>query len=1270
MWKKILKGIVVSERAFCGPRIVQLDLTDRCNNSCIACWVHSPSVDRKEVFPNGQKELPFKKVKEIIRELARLGTKEIILSGSGEPLIYPQIFDLIKLVKSKGMHLNIITNATLLNDSICEILVKTKVDLLTVSIWAGSPKAYVATHPIKTEKDFVTIKRNLKKLAEFKQKLNSFFPYIKIYNVVCSKNYNDIKEMVDFGKYTNANSIEFQVVDIIKGKTDVLALDNSMKEKIFSSFEKIMDREDFVKGELGVAELRLVKDDYDEKDFGKIWKNYRKDFVLLDRIVNIVCPKGRYPIGDANKSIKVSTSHFQDTRFRFLFDWQYCKKCANFLDCFPSKKLFIDIDILNLLGIKSFIRRVFSQDAEQGIYKQEINQIPCYMGWYYARILTNGDIIPCCKASLHPLGNIHNASFSQIWNCPAYNEFRFKAKNLPKSDPYFSKIECLKSCDNWGMNLEIDAKFKTFQNNKYSYFKTVKEQISKIGLKKAITKVVHHLRPKNFKDRYLEILGIYDGKRGYKGPFHVQIDLTNNCNNTCIACWCNSPLLKEKRLSGEKKRQYLPLEMVRESLDEISHMGATEVYYSGSGEPFMHPQIMEVLEYTKKKNLVCHVNTNFTLLNKERLDHLVNIGVDFLTISTWSATADTYVKTHPNRSKEDFYKIKENLTYLNTYKKDKPHIKLYNVLFNLNYFEVEKMVDFAKETRSESLEYTLIDTIPDATDVLSLNEKQISELRELCENIKSKLDNCNRVKDTDVLIFQFEQFLRRISVSSDAKEAMYDRNIIDSMPCYIGWLFARIIPNGEVHSCLKAHRIPTGSLYLNRFSEIWNSKKQSYFRKKTLVYEKKDQFFKLIGNDPNIKDAGCYKSCDDIGRNTWMHNRMKMLTLPERVVLGTVAKSLRVARKIRAKEENHHKYHRDPVIAGVLHGRKAFAGPEQVVIDLTNRCNLRCTTCWLYSPHLNENKSPDEWLKKELSKDALIRLIDDLSSLGTKRIRFTGGGEPLAHKDFMEIVEYARNKGLLVVLTTNFTLATKEKIFRLMNLGLEELCVSIWASNPETYSLVHQGTPTNCFEQLKDSLCYLKEIKKGRPRLTFANVIMNNNYRDFQDMYEFGKKYGADSIYYTLADVFAGQTDRFLLSQEERQDLLGKARRIKERNKGESIQLEYFDGFLRRISGSQSDFEKGEFDKADINKVPCYVGWIFSRILADGSVAPCCRAVRKIMGNINETPFREIWFSEIYNGFRSKAKYASKDNPYFKDVGCVKECDNLMHNEGLHKRMG
>lgn len=781
-------------------------------------------------------------------------------------------------------------------------------------------------------------------------------------------------------------------------------------------------------------------------------------------------------------------------------------------------------------------------------------------------------------------------------------------------------------------------------------------------------RIINNLISHKAKERYLEILGIYDGRHAYKGPFHMQIDVTNNCNNNCIACWCNSALLKERGLSAEEKKQYLSLDLVRDLLDEISKMGAMEVYYSGSGEPFMHPNIMDILQYTKRKNITCHINTNFTLLDKRKLDCLIDIGVDTLTVSTWAATPATYVTTHPNKTEQDFHKIKENLIYLNTHKRNKPFIKLYNVLFNMNYFEAKEMALFAEETKSESLEFTLVDTIPGATDALSLNENQLLELKASCDSIKANLDETNRLRGSGPLLFQFDQFLRRISISGDVQEAKYDRNIIDTMPCYIGWLFARVVPNGDVHSCLKAHRIPTGSLYTNTFSEIWNSKKQSYFRKKTRVYRKTDSFFRFIGNDPNTTEAGCYKSCDDIGRNAWMHYYITTLSLPQRALIKGVTVGAKIKRRLKQKKENSNDYHKIPLAAGILHGRRAFTGPEQVVIDPTNRCNLQCVSCWLYSPFLNEDKPRSDWLKRELSKDILMRLIDDLALLQTKKIRFTGGGEPFLYSNLLDVIDYARKKGMAVALTTNFGMASKNQIQRLIDLGIEELAISLWAANPDTYQKVHPGTKAAYFETIRENLLYLKEQRNSLPRVTFANVIMNSNYDDFEAMYRFGIECGADAIYFTLADVFSHQTDQFLLNDNERKQLLNKALRIKEKNQNERmIELEFFDGFIKRLSVPEEEFKRGLYDKGEVQRIPCYVGWFFSRILADGSVAPCCRGVKKIMGNINKQSFQDIWFSQQYNEFRGKAKYLSKQDLYFKDIGCLKECDNLMHNLQFHR---
>ncbi len=829
--------------------------------------------------------------------------------------------------------------------------------------------------------------------------------------------------------------------------------------------------------------------------------------------------------------------------------------------------------------------------------------------------------------------------------------------------------QCIPHLEQFGL-FETGALPKQLKiESKNNYWRAFSEHMLAKGVGDAFKRVVDNLAPGRIKDRYLEMLGIYDREYGYKGPFHVQIDLTNDCNNNCIACWCNSPLYKKPRLSAEEKKQYLPFRLVKELLDEISQMGATEVYYSGSGEPFMHPRIMEVLEYTKKKGLICHVNTNFTLLNKKKLDCLINMGLDYLTVSTWAGTKETYAKTHPNKTEAEFKKIEDNLTYLNRNKNGSPSIKLYNVLFNMNYFEIDEMIKFAKKTISESVEFTLIDTVPGVTDVLALGEEQLKGLKKKCEDIHYKLEQENKLKGSNLILFQFDQFLRRVSNSVDARQAKYDKGVIDSMPCYIGWLFVRIVPNGQVHSCLKSHRIPTGSLYSQKFSEIWNSPRQTYFRKKTCVYRKDDPFFRLIGNDPGTKEAGCYKSCDDIGRNSWMHKRITMLTWPEKSFLKATAKGLKLARKLNLFRKASLKQDKNLRITGILHGRKAFQGPEQVVVDLTNKCNLRCISCWLYSPLLTSNRPSYNLLNQELSGDKAINLIDDLASMNTERIRFTGGGEPLMHKDFFRLVEYAHKRGLVVGVTTNFGLIDKNGISRLIDAGLEELCISIWASNAGTYCDLHPGTDTRYFEKVKDNLACLQEIKTDRLRVTFANVIMNRNVNDFMEMYKFGRKFGADALYFTMVDILSGQTDSLLLGSKQRDKLKKEALVVKEKAAKDGIELEFFEGFMSRLEQDRKDFQKGEYDKSLVDQIPCYVGWIFARILADGSVTPCCRGVKKIMGNINKESFKSIWFSEKYNEFRAKAKYLSKKDSYFKEIGCIKECDNLMHNQQMHSRI-
>jgi len=171
-------------------------------------------------------------------------------------------------------------------------------------------------------------------------------------------------------------------------------------------------------------------------------------------------------------------------------------------------------------------------------------------------------------------------------------------------------------------------------------------------------------------------------------------------------------------------------------------------------------------------------------------------------------------------------------------------------------------------------------------------------------------------------------------------------------------------------------------------------------------------------------------------------------------------------------------------------------------------------------------------------------------------------------------------------------------------------------------------------------------------------------------VFKFALEMKTEGIYFTLVDTLEG-TEPLLLDKEQRRVVLRQVEAIKKYWEGlpqeHRIKLDYFEGFISRLNEEASSL--GNYDWGRVNKIPCYVGWFFARVLADGGIAPCCRGVNKLMGNINSRDFKDIWLSPEYAEFRSKARYLPKTDPYFMEIGCLKMCDNLMHNEEMYPKV-
>jgi len=376
-----------------------------------------------------------------------------------------------------------------------------------------------------------------------------------------------------------------------------------------------------------------------------------------------------------------------------------------------------------------------------------------------------------------------------------------------------------------------------------------------------------------------DLSGVLDGRRAFVGPELLQIDLTNKCNNNCIACWCRSPLLGSAGISAEVGGQTLEYELVAQTLRDAAHMGTSDVYLAGGGEPFMHPRIMDIIRLIKELGFRCHVNTNFTLVDEERAAQLQDYRVDNLIVSLWAATPKTYVACHPNQTVATFERLFAVLDFLVKRKQGGgPHIKLYNVIMSRNYHEVVAMARFACELGVDAVEYTVADVIPGYTDELLLTAEQRREIVAARAELDELQQNC-----CPATALYYGEFMRRLQEDGAAR-GDYDPQMLTDIPCLIGWNFSRLLADGNINGCLKAHRIPVGNVHDESFGKIWHGATQGNFRQKTLEGNPEDPFFSMIGNDAGSK-IGCFRGCDDIERNRRLYRRLQALTPLQRLLL-------------------------------------------------------------------------------------------------------------------------------------------------------------------------------------------------------------------------------------------------------------------------------------------------------------------------------------------------------------------------------------------------
>ena len=304
----------------------------------------------------------------------------------------------------------------------------------------------------------------------------------------------------------------------------------------------------------------------------------------------------------------------------------------------------------------------------------------------------------------------------------------------------------------------------------------------------------------NQKNDILRLKGILDDKI-YVGPRYLTLDITDICNINCIYCYKHSPLVKRSHF------HQLPFELIKKVIKEAKKLGVEMISISGDGEPTLHPQIKEIIDYINACGIPYDINTNATCLEEKGLIPYL-LTADFIEINLSAAEPKSYKLIHCPRNKENlFYKVIQNIKRLLLARgdKDKPAVRVLPLVTNRNISQILKIFELTQSLGIKKMVLTPMVRLAEELKPLELSNKDIENLKKVGEVLRRKdSDSCN---------------LPYILSSLESKDSGYRLR-----RCYAGWFYGLLTVRGRLTFCADVYnekKIVAGDIRKSSLRDIW-----------------------------------------------------------------------------------------------------------------------------------------------------------------------------------------------------------------------------------------------------------------------------------------------------------------------------------------------------------------------------------------------------------------------------------------------------------------
>ncbi len=296
--------------------------------------------------------------------------------------------------------------------------------------------------------------------------------------------------------------------------------------------------------------------------------------------------------------------------------------------------------------------------------------------------------------------------------------------------------------------------------------------------------------------------------------------------------------------------------------------------------------------------------------------------------------------------------------------------------------------------------------------------------------------------------------------------------------------------------------------------------------------------------------------------------------------------------------------------------------PTGVEIEVSTVCPLKCKMCEQVSWPASE--------KKLITFEQFKHIVDQFP--GLRWCSVTGIGSVMMNPDAIKMLEYCHNKGILMEYAESYTRLTRHQIEKIVECN-DHLLVSLDSSNREFYNSFRVGAD---FDTTISNMKYMLSLRKnGHPRVVFHFVVTKLNIGEIMQYPAFiaSLNPGPNTFiqFSRLAHNYPQVADIYMDIPEDIKPQL--------EAEGERVGVPVHWNF------------------SSISKKPSpnhCLEWLEPYILVTGEVtADCsqCESDRReyqratAMGNIYDTPLRQIWKGKKYADLRKALRHNKLGEP-------------------------